>query len=100
MTNSNLINKLEELHQELASIRSELESEEVDEQTVEALGQLVSDVSTLVDRANATAESTVEESEEDGHQHVSDQIRKLESDHPRVTRFLSELTDLLGMIGI
>ena len=100
MSNSSLLTKLEGLNQELAAIRRELESEEVDEQTVEALGQLVTDVSKLVDRANATAESTAEQQEPVEHEHISDQIRKLETDHPRVTRFLSELTDLLGMIGI
>ena len=100
MSNSSLLTKLEGLNQELAAIRRELESEEVDEQTVEALGQLVTDVSKLVDRANVTAESTAEQQEPVEHEHISDQIRKLETDHPRVTRFLSELTDLLGMIGI
>ena len=98
MPNTELLMRLRELHEELSAINDDLKSaEQVDDQTIDALGQLVTDASGLVDRAHAVqdTETDVEENHE-----LLDQIMKFETQHPRVVRFLSELTDLLAMMGI
>ena len=97
MTNTKLLIRLRDLHGELSDINSDLNStEQIDEETVDALGQLVTDVGGLVDRAKVIND----DSTEDEHQNVADRIIEFEAHHPRVTQFLSQLTDLLAMIGI
>ncbi len=99
MTNAELLMKLRELHEELAIMEGELSRlDGVDESTIDALGQLTTDVSALVDRANQISGS--EQSEPAHEADVVDRIRKFESEHPQVTSFLSQLTDVLGNIGI
>lgn len=99
MSNKELLHKLQELHHELASINNDLESlQEIDTETLQALGTLVCDVSQIVDQASEVG---------DDHQTVVppqnellDRIHRFENSHPRVTSFLSQLTDLLAMMGI
>ena len=97
MTNSELLLRLRELHQELSTMNDRLDtSEPVDDETIDALGQLVTDVGSLVDRARQ-AEAEGEEPETGD---LLDQISQFESHHPRVTSFLSQVTDILAMMGI
>ena len=99
MAKTELLIRLRDLHEELSSINDDLNSaEQVDEETIDALGQLVTDVGGLVDHAKEVAEEAVEPPEE-SHELV-ERIMKFETDHPRVTGFLSQVTDLLAMIGI
>ena len=100
MTNTDILIKLRDLHEELSNINDDLKvAEQVDEQTIDALGQLVTDVGSLMDRT-----SEINESAEAGDAEHPDQlmarVRQFESDHPSVTRFLSQVTDVLGMFGI
>ena len=98
MPNTQLLIRLRELHEELSAINDDLKSvDQVDEETIDALGQLVTDTGGLVDRAKEM-NTPMEELPENAD--LADRIRKFETDHPRVTRFLSQLTDLLAMIGI
>ena len=98
MSNTEILFKLRDLHEELASINDDLKSaERVDESTIDVLGQLVTDVGVLVDRARQINDP--DSNPEEGHRLV-DRIEKFESDHPSVTRFLSQVTDVLGMMGI
>lgn len=97
MTNTDLLLRLRELHQELSTMNDRLDtSEPVDDETIEALGQLVTDVGSLVDRARQAEPE--EESPAPGD--VLDQISHFETQHPRVTSFLSQVTDILAMMGI
>ena len=101
MTNTKLLIRLRDLHEELAVINEDLRSvDKVDEETVDALGQLVTDVGGLVDRANKMIESEEETDEESHRQDLLERIKKFEDEHPRVTDFLSQVTDLIAMIGI
>ena len=101
MTNTQLLVRLRDLHEELAIINEDLKSaEKVDEATVEALGQLVTDVGGLVDKANQIVEPVAELEDEAESGDLMDRIKQLEDAHPRVTRFLSQVTDLIAMIGI
>ncbi len=96
-TNTDLLLRLRELHEELASINQRIDSvQEVDDATIDALGQLVTDVSTLVDRTREVQqpEPLPEKNE------LVKRISEFESEHPSVTRFLSQMTDLLAMMGI
>jgi|GEM_PF-1917378 len=98
MSNTELLIKLRELHADLLQINDEPKFVgQVDDETIEALGELVTGVSEIVDQAK---ESTFSDFETAGHSDVLDRIRQFESQHPRVKRFLSQLTDLLVMIGI
>lgn len=98
MTSTQFLVRLRDLHEELSGINVDLKSTEaIDEETIDALGQLVTDVGGLIDLAKAKAEqdSIVEE-----HQDLVDRIVSFESHHPRVSAFLTQLTDLLAMMGI
>jgi len=98
MTNTQLLVRLRDLHEDLSGINIDLKSnEEIDEETVDALGQLVTDVGGLIDQAKAKAEH---ESIAEEHQDLLDRIVSFENHHPRVSAFLSQMTDLLGMMGI
>ena len=99
MANAELLMRLRELHEELSLMETELSRlDGVDESTIEALGQLTTDVSALVDRANQITQAETPEATHESE--VVERIRKFESEHPQVTRFLSQLTDILGNIGI
>ena len=97
MTNTDLLIRLRELHEELSTMNDDLSSSEtVDEDTIDALGQLITDVNVLVDQAreNNTIEDEAHQSD------VLDRISQFETHHPRVTSFLSQVTDILAMMGI
>lgn len=97
MTNTDLLIRLRELHQELSTMNDGLDtSEPVDDETIEALGQLITDVNVMVDQARDT--NTNEE--EPDHSDMLDRVSKFETRHPRVTSFLSQVTDILAMMGI
>jgi hypothetical protein len=98
MSNTELLIRLRDLHEELVLINSELQSSgQVDEDTIDALGQLVSDASQLIDRIRDGGEPEEQASD---HQDLLDKIQKFDSEHPGVKRFLHQMTDLLTMIGI
>jgi hypothetical protein len=98
MPKTELLVRLRELHEELSSINDDLKSaEQVDEASVDALGQLVTDVSDLVDQAR---DINVREDNVAGHHDLLDRISQFDTQHPRVTGFLSQVTDLLAMMGI
>ena len=96
MPKTELLVRLRELHEELSSINDDLKSaDQVDEESIDALGQLVTDVSDLVDQAREVNSSEIPE-----HHDLMDRISQFESHHPRVSGFLSQVTDLLAMMGI
>ena len=99
MPNTQLLVRLRDLHEELASINNDLDTkEEVDEDTIDALGQLVTDMGALVDRAKESIPVDVPPLHEN---HILlDRVMKFDSKHPRVVDFLSQTTDLLAMMGI
>lgn len=98
MSTTELLMRLRDLHEELAVINDDLkDADSVDEQTIDALGQLVTDVSQLVDRTKDVLEAENNETE---HHDLLDQVMRFETEHPRVIKFLSQMTDLLAMMGI
>lgn len=98
MPKTELLVRLRDLHEELSSINDDLKSaEQVDEESIDALGQLVTDVSDLVDQAR---EVNLQEDKLAEHHDLLDRISQFETQHPRVTGFLSQVTDLLAMMGI
>ena len=97
MTNTDLLIRLRELHEELSTMNDDLTSSEpVDEETIDALGQLITDVNVLVDQARENNSI----GDEEHHGDVLDRISRFESHHPRVTSFLSQVTDILANMGI
>lgn len=99
MTKTELLVRLRDLHEELSGINIDLEpNEHVDDDTIEALGELVTDVATLVDQAKLAVAN--EEEVPLDHKGVIDRIVDFDQNHPRVSRFLSQMTDLLAMMGI
>ncbi len=98
MPNTELLIKLRDLHGELSAINDDLKSvEQVDDEAIDALGQLVTDACELVDRAKIANEVETDLTE---RHDLLDRIMQFETDHPRVTRFLSQITDVLAMLGI
>ena len=98
MTNTKLLVRLRDLHEDLSGINIDLESAEaIDEETIDALGQFVTDVGGLIDQAKAMTEH---DSIADEHQDLIDRIVSFEAHHPRVSSFLTQMTDLLAMMGI
>lgn len=99
MANEELVSKLQSMHQQLESINHDLSHvERVDDQTVDLLGKLVGDVGQLVDRAHEVKESNLE-SDEQSHP-IRDSIEDFETEHPRVTQFLAQVSELLASLGI
>lgn len=99
MANTELLMRLRDLHEELGIINDDLKStEHVDVETIDALGQLVTDVGSLVDQ---TRQNVSEEVVDLGERHqLLDEILRFDSHHPRVVRFLGQMTDVLTMLGI
>jgi Domain of unknown function (DUF4404) len=98
MTRPETLTRLRELHGELVAVNEELESDgDVDKQTIEALGQLVTDVNILCDKYE---DPDQHDSTSPEHLALTDRIKRFESSHPRIVRFLSQMTDILAMIGI
>lgn len=99
MPNTKLLIRLRDLHEELALINDDLETvETIDDETIDALGQLVTDVGSLVDKAkHADIEDTTHHTE---HQDLLDRISEFNTRHPKVSKFLTQMTDILAMMGI
>ena len=96
---SDLLARLRDLHEEFELLNENLkEGEHLDDETVNALGQLVNDVGTLVDRRNPVPEEDEPPIEE--HHDLLDRIMQFETEHPQAVRFLSQVTDMLAMMGI
>lgn len=99
MANTELLNRLRDLHKELAEINEEIISaEQIDDQTAAALGEIVQDVGNLVNRSHEV-ELASDESDEN-HSELQDRIVKFEVDHPQVTGFLAQISEILAMMGI
>lgn len=96
---SEILSKLRELHRELSEIKEEQDiSGCVDEPTIDALGQLITDAGAILDQMKEDVSSSDTIREE--HDDLTDRIMKFESEHPRVTGFLHQVTDVLAMMGI
>lgn len=96
MANPELLIKLRELHDILVGINDDLKpSERVDDSTIDALGQLVTDLGELADKM-----ATFDEEPDHEHRALVDRINTFDARHPRVTQFLNQLADALSMIGI
>lgn len=89
MAKEALLRQLDELHRELQSIK------EVEPTALESLQRVAEDIRGLVERSSAGESLVAAES-----QSVREQIEQLESEHPIVTRVLSQMTDFLAMLGI
>ncbi len=99
MSNPELLNRLRDLHEELADINEEIKStQQIDDETASALGEIVKDVGNLVDQTREASPSTAEDHNE--HSELHDRIIKFEADHPQVTSFLTQISELLAMMGI
>ena len=99
MSKTELLVRLRDLHEELAGINEDIKTNhQIDDETIDALGQLVTDVGTLADRSkelNASAEVQTDE-----HTDLRDRVLKFDAYHPRVADFLSQLSEVLAMLGI
>ncbi|QEG20432.1 DUF4404 family protein [Mariniblastus fucicola] len=101
MEKTELLIRLRELHEELSSINLDQKpADEVDEATVDALGQLVTDASELIDRVKITANGDAEDPIDAEHGVLVERIVEFDQNHPRVREFLTQMTDLLAMMGI
>jgi hypothetical protein len=98
MTKNEILVKLRNLHEELAAINDDCKtSEQVDEATIDALGQLITDAGLIVDRYQSNVHPTINE---DASQDLAERVRNFEARHPLVGRFLNQVSDLLGNMGI
>ncbi len=98
MSDPKLINRLNELHEELSSINDGLDKHEhVDGETIDALQQLVADAGRLIEAGQSESEETEEADDNHG---LMDRIVEFDREHPRVTWFLNQISDMLGMMGI
>lgn len=102
MSNTELLVHLRQLHEELSAINLGQESaDQVDEETVDALGDLVSDASQLIDRVKASEMEGPEGTPlEEEHNLLAERLLEFDQQHPRVRQFLTQMTDLLAMMGI
>ena len=95
MSSTQLLIRLRELNDDLTSINDRtMSTEQIEEATIEELGQLVTDLSDLVDQADF-GKLTPQDRDE-----LFGKIRQFECDHLRVTKFLSQLTELLELIEV
>ena len=89
MTNSELHQKIEELHDQLHA------SPQLDQATVESLKKLMVEITDVVD---------VEESEQGKISHVRSRLRSMieqfEGEHPNLTVALTQISEFLAHIGI
>ena len=69
--------------------------EQIEDETIEELGLLTTEVSDLVDRTNYIGTGVSPERDD-----LIDRINQFEFDHSRVTEFLSHLLELLKMIEV
>jgi vacuolar-type H+-ATPase subunit I/STV1 len=97
MANEDVLAHLRELHEQLGNLNAELEkTDDIDPETIDALGLLLNDVGSLFDQAKTIQDQEQVERQQD----LQDRIVQLETSHPVVTSFLSRLTDVLAMMGI
>lgn len=98
MNNSDILIRLRNLHEELADINSDRKLiEQVDDDTIDALGQLVTDAGAILDRCKDQPDrAAIDPAGPD----LLDRIFKFETEHPAVARMLSQVTDVLAMMGI
>lgn len=98
MPNTALLNKLRELHEQLAEINNDLgHVDQIDDETLNALEEMVAEAGQIVDQANVL----IQPQDDSAKPHdLNARIEQFETRHPRVTSFLSQLTDLLAMMGI
>lgn len=98
MPNTALLNKLRELHEQLAEINNDLgDIEQIDDETLNALEAMVAEAGQIVDQAKVATQPLGEMEQPFD---LNARIEQFETRHPRVTSFLSQLTDLLAMMGI
>ena len=89
MTDQNLRELLEKLHQELE------QTEAVDEKGNEMLRHLDADIRSLLKRSGAEAET-----DEPMLERLQDTIDHFEDTHPRLTTMLSQMMTILSNAGI
>lgn len=89
MTDQNLRELLEKLHQELE------QTEAMDEKGNEMLRHLDADIRSLLKRSGAQAET-----DETTLERLQDTIDHFEATHPRLTLMLSEMMTILSNAGI
>ena len=98
MPNAEILKRFEGLHDELSKINTPGGNESaVDQQTADKLGQLVTQAHRL---AQQKSEETADGISPAEHHEFLEQIQQFDAEHPTVGRILSQLTDLLGMMGI
>jgi hypothetical protein len=98
MSKTEILVKLRSLHEDLAAINDNRKlAEQVDEQTIDALGQLITDIGLILDRKQT--EKTQEVTAFSEHDLV-ERVQNFESKHPLVGRFLTQVSDLLGNMGV
>lgn len=98
MSHTEILRRLRQLHEELVDINDNLRGQtEVDELTVNALGDLVTDINLLLDQAR---ESKQAPEELPIYEQIVNRLQTFETQHPRVSEFVFQLGDLLGMLGI
>ncbi len=102
MSQTEILIKLRELHEALAAINQSPHAEQIDEATIDALGQLITDAGSIVDQHREQSSGLVSDSNPPlmTHDDLLSRIQRFDSKHPRVGQFLSQVTDLLGMMGI
>ncbi len=89
MANELLLQRLERLHQELANVK------EVDSRTIESLERLNADFRRLLESPKSDETDTPTEASS-----IREQIEQLNSAHPLVVRFVSQVTEGLASLGI
>lgn len=88
MPKAALLKRLDELQAELQAMK------ELDAESLEALQRVARDIREIVEvQAEPAPPETLAAV-------VREKLEQLESEHPVVTRFLSQLTDFLGLLGI
>jgi hypothetical protein len=89
VANELLLQRLERLHQELANVK------EVDSRTIESLERLNADFRRLLESPKSDETDTPTEASS-----IREQIEQLNSAHPLVVRFVSQVTEGLASLGI
>lgn len=89
VANEFLHQRLEQLHRELAQVK------EVDSETLESLQRLSADFRRLLENPKSGKTDTPSEAIS-----IREQIEQLNSSHPLVVRFVSQVTEGLASLGI
>jgi len=101
MSKTEILAKLRSLHEELNAINDDCKaSEQVDDDTIDALGQLITDAVDMLDHPPGEDLPSADSHPELDHNILKSRIEQFETEHPHVTRFLSQFSDLLAMMGI